>query len=213
MCSDRSGGVGLVASDSVRSRAWPPWAAPGDAEVIHEHREHRRVTGLSGPDEHDQRQPPTIDEVMDLRAQPAAGPADRVVRGLLAQILVTRQSPLCRAEGSWRADAPEQSWRQRKRSSRSFLPRQPRPAHWLARDPRCHQRHSDDGASIPFATDQNPLVVDLARESRSDSDRRSPPLPDDDHRTDALDDLDSRAVTVRPEPSPHPRTPRNAKPK
>ena len=105
VCADRTRRVGLVPSDSVRSRAWPPWAAPGDAEVIHEHREHRRVTGLSGPDEHDQRQPPTIDEVMDLRAQPAPRPPYGVISRLLAQIPVIRQSPLCRAEGSWRADA------------------------------------------------------------------------------------------------------------
>ena len=174
---------------------------------------------LSASDHDRKRTPPSIHSVMNLGCQPTTGAPNTVTcrfTQFQGQILVIRSCPLCPDRGawcSWRADEPEQSWRQRKRSSRSFLPRQPRPAHWLARDPRCHQRHSDDGASIPFATDQKSLVVDLARESRSDSDRRSPPLPDDDHRTDALDDLDSRAVTVRPEPSPHPRTPRNAKPK
>jgi len=88
--ADRAGRVRLVAAEPVRSRSGPARPAPGDFEVSHEHREHRRIARLPGPDEHDQRQPAAVDEVMDLRTQSAAGPADRMVRRFLAQILVTR---------------------------------------------------------------------------------------------------------------------------
>ena len=47
-------------------------AAPGDAEVIHQDREHRCVTCLTGTDEDDQRETAPVDEMMDLRAQSAS---------------------------------------------------------------------------------------------------------------------------------------------
>lgn len=90
MGADRARRIGLVAADTVRSRAGPARATPSDVEMVHEHREHRCVPGLTWTDEHDQRQTAPINEVMNLRAQSAARPADRVVRRFLAQILVTR---------------------------------------------------------------------------------------------------------------------------
>src|SRR5690606_3862825 len=63
--------VGLVAADAVGSGAGSAGPAAGDAEVAHQDREHRCVTGLPGADEHDQRTALAIDEVMDLRRQSA----------------------------------------------------------------------------------------------------------------------------------------------
>lgn len=73
--------------------------------MIHQDREHRRVASLSGTDQDDQRESAAINEMMDLRRQSAPGSADSVISGLLAQILVTRKSPLCHGEGSLRAGA------------------------------------------------------------------------------------------------------------
>ena len=53
------------------------------------------VAGLAGADEDDQGQSSTVDELVDLGAQPAAGAANAVVRRLDAEILVIRPSPLC----------------------------------------------------------------------------------------------------------------------
>ena len=69
MGADRARRVRLIGADPLRSGAWSARADPGDAEVIHEHREHRRIPGLTGTNEHDQRKPAPVDEVMDLRAQ------------------------------------------------------------------------------------------------------------------------------------------------
>jgi len=57
-------------------------------------RKHRRVTGLARPDEHDQRVAVAIDELVDLRRQPAPGTTQGVVSGLGPQILVVRPCPL-----------------------------------------------------------------------------------------------------------------------
>jgi len=45
-------------------------------------REHRRVTGLARPDQHDQRVAVAVDKLVDLRRQPAAGTTQGVVSGL-----------------------------------------------------------------------------------------------------------------------------------
>lgn len=56
--------------------------------------EHRRIPGLPGTDQSDQRPPLAVDEVMDLGAPATTGAADRVVRRLGQQIRVIRPSPL-----------------------------------------------------------------------------------------------------------------------
>jgi hypothetical protein len=53
------------------------------------------VVGLTGRDQHHQRSPQTVDEVMDLAGQTATGTANAVVRRLDAEILVIRPSTLC----------------------------------------------------------------------------------------------------------------------
>ncbi len=70
--ADRAGRVRLVSADPGGAGARPARPAPGDAEVIHQDREHRCVTCLTGTDEDDQRQTAAVDEVMDLRAQSAS---------------------------------------------------------------------------------------------------------------------------------------------
>jgi len=62
---------------------------------------------LPRPDEHDQGPAVAIDEVVDLCRESAAGAADRVIRGLGAQILVIPQIPLWSGEESSRADGPD----------------------------------------------------------------------------------------------------------
>jgi hypothetical protein len=50
---------------------------------------------LTGGDQHHQRAPGTVDQMVDLAGQPAAGAAYAVVRRLDARIRVIRPSPLC----------------------------------------------------------------------------------------------------------------------
>jgi len=90
MLPDRTGRVRLVTARPVRSGARSARTASGDSEVIHQHREHRRIAALPGTDEDDQWKSATIDEVMDLRAQTASRPANRMVSRLRAPILATR---------------------------------------------------------------------------------------------------------------------------
>jgi len=73
-------------------------ARPADFQGFHEVLEHRGVPSLTGSQEHDQGPLVPIDQGMDqgmnLGAQPAAGTADRVIIGLVEQILVISQVPL-----------------------------------------------------------------------------------------------------------------------
>ena len=79
---------------------------------------------LSASDHDRKRTPPSIHSVMNLGCQPTPGAPNTVTcrfTQFQRQILVIRSCPLCPDRGawcSWRADEPEQSWRQRKRSSR-----------------------------------------------------------------------------------------------
>lgn len=93
MPADRAGRVRLIAPDRVRASAWPT-DRTSDAQVSHQWQEHRRVTGLAGREQRDQRQAVAVDELVDLRRQPAAGAADRVIRRLDGRIRVIRSSPL-----------------------------------------------------------------------------------------------------------------------
>lgn len=96
MPADRTKGVGLVCADSVRpsprsaDRATHP-------KTGHQGPEHRGVTCLPRGQHHHHRRPVPIDQREDLGRQPAARPADRVVRRLrerIGWIGVTRPSPL-----------------------------------------------------------------------------------------------------------------------
>lgn len=90
-----SGRVRLVASDPVRASAWSSTSDTGNLQVIEQIREGRTVTRLPRRDEHDQWEAVAVDEVVDLRRQPTAGTADRVVRWLDRRIRVIRPIPLC----------------------------------------------------------------------------------------------------------------------
>ena len=93
MSADRAGRVRLVAADGVRTSAGPA-EGTGDAQVRHQRQEHGRVAGLTRREQRDQRQAVAVDELMDLRREPAAGAADRVIRRLVGRIRVIRSSPL-----------------------------------------------------------------------------------------------------------------------
>lgn len=63
---DRAGGVGLVAADRVGSRSRSSgWT--GDAELLEERDQRGRVTGLPWCDGDDEREPSSVDEVVELR--------------------------------------------------------------------------------------------------------------------------------------------------
>jgi hypothetical protein len=94
-CSRCSAGVGLIAADAGRTRAWPATAATVDFQVRKQMLQHGAVVGLAGAHEHYQRSSSSVDEVMNLAGQPAAGAANAVVRRLARQIRVIRPSPLC----------------------------------------------------------------------------------------------------------------------
>lgn len=88
-------GVGLIAAESVRTRAWSATAAPIDFQVREQMLKHGAIVGLAATHEHNQGSSVAIDEVMNLARQSAAGAANAVVRRLAGQIRVIRPSPLC----------------------------------------------------------------------------------------------------------------------
>ena len=92
--ADRPGGVRLIAQHRRRAGPGPPYW-PGHAQLRQKRKQHRGVPCLAGGDQADQRQPGPIDELMDLRAQPATGAPDAVIGRLLTRILVVRSIPLC----------------------------------------------------------------------------------------------------------------------
>ncbi|ANY10852.1 hypothetical protein AFB00_31165 (plasmid) [Pseudonocardia sp. HH130630-07] len=97
MPADRTRGVGLVCADPLRASPRTTGADPVDTQMTHQVQEHRGVAGLAGTDEYDQRTAVAVNELVDLRAEPAAGPTECVIVGLHAQILVVRSCPLCPA--------------------------------------------------------------------------------------------------------------------
>ncbi|MGY4646372.1 hypothetical protein ACVWWN_000168 [Mycobacterium sp. URHB0021] len=88
-----SAGVGLIAADAGRARAWPATAVMVDFQVRKQMLQHGAVVGLAGAHEHYQRSSSSVDEVMNLAGQPAAGAANAMVRRRAGQIRVIRPSP------------------------------------------------------------------------------------------------------------------------
>lgn len=105
--ADRPRGVGLVGADSLGAGPRPARADTVDVQVRHQVREHRGVAGLAGSDEYDQRTAVSVNELVDLRGQAAAGTTHGVIGRLDAQILVVRSCPVCPGTGSRRADGRE----------------------------------------------------------------------------------------------------------
>ena len=79
--ADRARGVGLVAAECIRPGPWPPEAA-ADLQLLQQRQKHRRVAGLAGTQQHHQRQPTAVDELVDLRREPAARAAQGMIRRL-----------------------------------------------------------------------------------------------------------------------------------
>lgn len=97
MRADRAGRVRLVAAHPVWSGAWPARPSPGDAEVLHQDQEHRRVTHLTSPDHDHQRQAAPANELMDLRAQtPRATGRFRDLRAHFADSCNSTEPPVSR---------------------------------------------------------------------------------------------------------------------
>ena len=99
MAADRTRGIRLVPTEPLRAGAGTTATTAGHPQMGHQHRQHRRVTGLTRSDQDHQRQTGTINEWMDLGAQTASGAAYSMISRLDAQIRVIRQTPLCDAPG------------------------------------------------------------------------------------------------------------------
>ena len=65
-------GVRLVGAEPIRGRARTAGAVSFDSEMLEQSRQHRVVVGLARPDKDNQREPPAVDEVMDLGSQTAS---------------------------------------------------------------------------------------------------------------------------------------------
>jgi hypothetical protein len=74
-------GVRLVTAHTIGAGAGPTSAEPGHSKA-------GASFGLTGRDQHHQRAPTAVDEMVVLASQPAAGATDTVVRRLDAQIPV-----------------------------------------------------------------------------------------------------------------------------
>ena len=70
--ADRPGGVRLVAAYSVRAGAGSARAAASNAQMAHQDQEHGGDADLPCDHEHDQREHPPVDEVVEPRAQTIA---------------------------------------------------------------------------------------------------------------------------------------------
>lgn len=91
--ADRAGRVCLVAADRVRPSTRPT-DRTGHAQLPEKWDQHRRIPpGLPGRDHGDQRQSVPVDQLVDLRRQPAARAPDPVITRLDGQIRVIRPSP------------------------------------------------------------------------------------------------------------------------
>ncbi|UPU42942.1 hypothetical protein M0639_28595 [Rhodococcus qingshengii JCM 15477] len=102
----RAGRVRFVSADRIRSRPRSP-DLPSDAQLLRKRQQHRRIPGLAGSDQRDQRQPVAVDELMDLGRQPTPRAADPVIRRLDRWIRVVRPIPLWGGSCSSHADARE----------------------------------------------------------------------------------------------------------
>ena len=138
--SVRSGRVPLVGQDSVGAGAGPTLPGAGHADVLEHGGHHRGVVDVPAGDHHPQRSAAPVADHVQLGRQPAAGAADPVIRRLEPRILVIRQSPLCPARGSRRADAHARSWSRWTRPSRSSRRRLPASAPRPTASPRCRSR-------------------------------------------------------------------------
>jgi len=133
-------GVRLITQHRLWPGPWPTAAGTWHPQLAHQHLEHRRIMGMARTDEHHQRQPVPVAEVVDLCAQSAARTAQTMISGFRTQIRVIRPCPLCGAPRSRRADGPGRSSNPPPPTNRHGL-RHPRwsttPSRW---HPRCHQQ-------------------------------------------------------------------------
>jgi hypothetical protein len=166
-------GVGPITEDRRRPGTWPTTASPRHPQLIHQRLKHRRVMGVTRADEHHQRQPVPVTELVNLGAQPAAGAAHTMISGFLRQIRVIRPCPLCGAPGWRRADRPGRSSNPPPPTNR-YRPRHPRWSTTSSRwHPRCRHRRTGDAASTPSATARNPQADRATRAHTDIAHRRS----------------------------------------
>lgn len=195
-------GVGLVAENGVRAGSRPSRADPRYRQCLHQDREHRRVTGLTWPDQQDQRSAVPVGELVDLRAEPAPRPPEPVVSRLEEKVRIIRQIPLCHARGWCRAGGPDRSSSPPTRSSRPTRSRRRVSAGPRGSCPRSRRRLNGGAVSRSSATERNPRERP-ATQSRSGSGRRCPPRPADDPGTGAPDIRRRKEATARSTTTAH----------
>ena len=185
------------------------------AGLCHQRPEHRGVAGLARGQQHDQRHPVPVDEHWsDLRRQPAAGTADRVVRRLSrmdrAVSCNSTQPPVRRVTlvGVLVGSSDRGVHRQRPVDLARGVGalRSNRRQH---RVPRRRRSPSADARSTPSATLRTPSA-DHATRSRSDSGRRSPRPSSEHPRTAGPCDPSDAATHPRSTTTGHQTTPRSA---
>lgn len=109
--ADDPGRVGPIRDDRIGTGPRSAWTVAGNVDLGEDFGEHGAVVALPASDDHRERAAVSVDGLMDLRGQPAAGAADAVsgwFNLVPGQILVIRSRPLCPAPGescSSRADA------------------------------------------------------------------------------------------------------------
>jgi hypothetical protein len=89
----RSRGVRLVGQHRLGSGPRPAATGPWHPDGVQQRQAHRRVSASTSTDEQGDGSSFAVDGVVDLGAQPAAGPPDRVVSRLGEQIPVIRAGP------------------------------------------------------------------------------------------------------------------------
>lgn len=75
-----SAGVGLVAQDSGRLRAWAAGVGSRNADPVEDLTECGGVVDIAGREHDGQGQAPAVDGEVDLGGQPASGPAEGLAR-------------------------------------------------------------------------------------------------------------------------------------
>ena len=85
-----SGGVGLIAEKLIRSCSWSACSEARNVDLLDEGNQCWGVIGLPRRDDRGQRQAVTIDELVDLRGQAAAGASYCVIRRLDPRFRVIR---------------------------------------------------------------------------------------------------------------------------
>ncbi len=205
--ADHAGRVRAVSEYGIRAGAWPATTKSGNVDLRQHRTQHRTVIALPAGDDHRKRSAMSVNGLMDLRGQPAAGAADAMTRRfnlVPGQILVIRSRP-CVLLGTGRVRRVLARTRDRRvdRHRPVNLPGRI----GLSEDPcqhaipGAHRRHTGDVSSTPSAMGRTVRAADHATGYRSGTGKRYPPRPADRHRMGDHAAPCSRVEAARPSPT------------